>query len=314
MSNQTFTGPGSGLEEWRENIVGTGLDGFSPLFTISQTDGSYSTNLAAPTGVTAVLASGGSLTQPATYYYTVTALNQNGESQGYYETTGVATTSGNQTINLAWPAVKGALSYNIYRSTTAGLSNYGATSFLANSVTLSYSDTGGTALTSGTPPTVNTATNLVGANVPTNPYGRVYSTLTPVSTTANATTQTLGSFSLPPGMLATNGWSVKFRAWGSTAANTDTKTLFVTFGATTVSSTAAFATSGTTWYLEGEVFRTGATSQSATGFSQQAAISALTQATPAETLANSIALAIKATQGTASIDVTMAGFVVELAL
>ena len=107
-----------------------------------------------PQSPSAALAAGGSLTVGTTYYYKITALDGVGETAGSVEVSATPTT-GNQTINLSWTSSTAATSYNVYRTTTSG--SYGATSYLTTVNTNSASDTGGTALTSGTPPTVTTA-------------------------------------------------------------------------------------------------------------------------------------------------------------
>jgi len=115
---------------------------------------------------------GGSLTSTTTYYYKIVARTIDGTTLASLETS-TTTTSANKTIELNWALFPGATSYDIYRTTTSGV--YGATSFLVNinaflayqnwlSGTLDapygrniYNDDGTIALTSGTPPMVNSA-------------------------------------------------------------------------------------------------------------------------------------------------------------
>jgi hypothetical protein len=99
------------------------------------------------TSATGSTASG---TLPAgTYYYVITATGASGETAPSNEVTATIVSDGH--IDLVWGAVSGATGYVIYRSTVSG--TYGATSKLtapaasANTAT----DTGGTALSSGTP-------------------------------------------------------------------------------------------------------------------------------------------------------------------
>lgn len=70
------------------------------------------------------------LTNGFTYYYIVTAVNNDGESAPSPEVSatlllpelpGVTATPGNGRVTIAWPAVSGATSYNIYWSTTPGV-------------------------------------------------------------------------------------------------------------------------------------------------------------------------------------------------
>lgn len=94
------------------------------------------------------------LTSGTTYYYVVTAVNAGGESSASAQVSGV-TTPGTPTglsanpgfdqVTLSWPNVTGATSYNLYWSTTSGVSTSSGTK-IAN-VTSPYTQT---SLTSGT--------------------------------------------------------------------------------------------------------------------------------------------------------------------
>lgn len=113
----------------------------------------YTLFTSAPSGLTATLASGGSLTAGTTYFYKVTAVGYNGfsstnETSGSNEPAGVAATSGNQTINLSWTALPGAVSYNIYRGTATGAENV----LVGNTTLTTFTDNGTAATTSQTPP------------------------------------------------------------------------------------------------------------------------------------------------------------------
>jgi fibronectin type 3 domain-containing protein len=91
-----------------------------------------------------------------TYYYTVTAVNANGESAQSSEVSatpvaapgapaapvGPTATPSDSTVSLSWSAVAGADSYNVYRSTASGQEQW-----VANVTTNSFVDTG---LTNGT--------------------------------------------------------------------------------------------------------------------------------------------------------------------
>lgn len=71
-----------------------------------------------------------------TYYWKVSALNAAGETLASNEVT--ATTTGTTSSQpLSWPAVAGAVSYNVYRGTTAGGENV-----KYNTTSTSYTDTG----------------------------------------------------------------------------------------------------------------------------------------------------------------------------
>jgi len=80
------------------------------------------------------------------------------------------------------------------------------------------------------------------------------------ATAAGTTEQTLASYSLPANTMNRNGQRLKLRAWGTTAANGNTKTVKLYFGASSVS-LGALATNNKNWYVEAEVVRTGAAAQ-----------------------------------------------------
>lgn len=135
----------------------------------------YTIFLTTPTGLAAVLVAGGSLTVSTTYYYEVTAVADQQETNVSSEVSATPT-SGNQTIKLTWNALQGAQSYNVYRGTAAGSENVLVANVPAptGASTVSYSDTGG-AGTSATPPSgappayiefdLHSFTNLVGESV-----------------------------------------------------------------------------------------------------------------------------------------------------
>jgi autotransporter-associated beta strand protein len=111
----------------------------------------------AATGLTSTFYTDSSVTNGTVYYYKVTALDSGGESAPSAESlaTPAASTAaapapasltaaaGNRSVVLAWPAVSGAVTYNVYRGTASG----GETLLKNGVVGLSYDDTG---LTNGT--------------------------------------------------------------------------------------------------------------------------------------------------------------------
>lgn len=133
-------------------------------------------------------------------------------------------------------------------------------------------------------------------------------------TTAITTEETLLSYSLIASSLTTDGRGVRIRAWGTTAANANLKTIKLKFGATNVLDTGAVASNGETWYFEADVYRTGAATQDAIGkpFFYLAGINGGQITTPAETLSGAITIAVSGQNGTAAAnDIVAEGFSVE---
>lgn len=91
-------------------------------------------DLPTPTGLAATPASGGSLAIQ-TWSYSVSATGVDGGETTLSLPATCTTTSGNQTCNLTWTAVTGAVSYNLY-------ANNQATKFTSGVTTNSFSDTG----------------------------------------------------------------------------------------------------------------------------------------------------------------------------
>ncbi len=104
-------------------------------------------DMATPTGLAATLAAGGTLTVGQAFFWVVAARDDlTKETLASNEVTLTATT-GNQTANLTWTAVPGAVSYKIYRGTAAGVENVFFTS-----ATTSFSDTGAAGATGSPAP------------------------------------------------------------------------------------------------------------------------------------------------------------------
>jgi hypothetical protein len=117
----------------------------------------FAIEMAPPSSPSATLAAGGSLVSGTPYFWTVTALDGSGETVGSAEVTATPS-AGNLSATLAWTAPKGAVSYRVYRSTTAGV--YGATSLVGTSTRAGFTDTGAAA-SSGTVPSVTTAYTVI---------------------------------------------------------------------------------------------------------------------------------------------------------
>lgn len=141
----------------------------------------------------------------------------------------------------------------------------------------------------------------------------LYRGITPFSTAVGTGAQVAQTYALPAAILAANGQAIRVTAWGTYAANADVKTAALIFGATTVATTGAVASNGTTWYLQADVFRLSATTQTSIG----AAVSGTTvhanlAAAPGETLSGAITITCTLTDGTsAAADIVCSGMIVE---
>lgn len=144
--------------------------------------------------------------------------------------------------------------------------------------------------------------------------GILSANVTAAATAVGTTAQNLMTYSLPANQLRA-GRGVKIRAWGSTAANANNKTVALAFGATTLISSGALAANNKDWELEARVFfGADTTHQVAAGRGQAngAAIQAACTA-PTEDAATAVTIAMVGTDGTSSAsDITCKGMTVEL--
>jgi uncharacterized protein YccT (UPF0319 family) len=121
---------------------------------VTPATGTKITGAANPYTLNAQSNNGTKLTNGTTYYFVVTAISSDGESAASTEAnctpavpvpTGVSATPGNGQVTVAWPAVTGAISYNIYWATATGVTTANGTKITG--VTSPYTLTG---LTNGT--------------------------------------------------------------------------------------------------------------------------------------------------------------------
>lgn len=104
----------------------------------------------APTLVLGTTSTTGGTFAAGTYYWKITAKSASGETVGSNEVT--ATTTGSTSSQpLSWAAAPGAVSYCVYRGTSAGNENV----LITTTTSTSYTDTG-TAGTTAAPPAVST--------------------------------------------------------------------------------------------------------------------------------------------------------------
>ena len=97
----------------------------------------------------ALTAAGGTLTVGTTYYYVVNAVDVAGATIGVSSEQSATPTTGNQSVNLLWASVPGAVVYYVYRSTTPDLFN--VNSFIGLTSATSFADTGTAVIGAATP-------------------------------------------------------------------------------------------------------------------------------------------------------------------
>jgi len=141
-------------------FIGNGTAPTTYNFYLPYLDGVFPDTLSAPNGVTiSTNTTGGSLTNSTTYYYVVTAFNDQGEtirSSAVNQTTGGS--GGAHTITINWNKVEGANGYRIYRCITTELWTSGKKRLAeVEQAYLTYTDDGSDITSNGVPPIVNTA-------------------------------------------------------------------------------------------------------------------------------------------------------------
>ena len=136
-----------------------------------------------------------------------------------------------------------------------------------------------------------------------------FSSATDVGTDADTAEKTLKSYTLPGGTLASDGDALRIVAAFRCAANANTKRMRIKFGATTIADSTAVAANARNFLVIAVVWRRSATAQLAKVFAAQGVpgqnwTSALggnhETATPAETLASDVVIAVTGQNGTAS--------------
>lgn len=224
----------------------------------STTSGVTTTTGTKITGVTtpAVL---GNLVSATTYYYVVTAVNATGEGAASVQVaattltdtpaptipavpSGVTAVGGTNQATISWPAVAGAASYNLYRSTTTGVTTTSGTKIAA--VSSPYIVTG---LSAGTAYYfIVSAVNSVGESAAS------------TQSTATTTAPVLAVPAVPTGVTSTGGAKQVSLSWSAVTDATSyniywSTTAGVTTSGTKIATTAnsyvqTGLTAGTTYY------------------------------------------------------------------
>ena len=155
------------------------------------------------------------------------------------------------------------------------------------------------AVVNGVIQTINTAVSRIGVGS------------TSVATTTGGET-VLYQYTLPPGLLANAGDSIRTGCWGTTATNSDTKSFKLYFGGTSISSPVQTGTSNKGWRLQMTVMRRTAGGQSVDswGLVDTTAVTPA-NADAAETLANAITIKCTGTGTLTAGDIVGQGMLVE---
>lgn len=134
----------------------------------------------------------------------------------------------------------------------------------------------------------------------------------PVTTTAAATAQSLGAFSLPADALRRNGQSLRITAFGTVGTNANTKTIALRFGGTALNASATGTTSNGAWLMRANVVRNTASTQQAMcdGYAFAAALAPVNTALTKDLTAAQV-IDVLGTNGSASADVTLNGMLIE---
>ncbi|RWN26520.1 MAG: hypothetical protein EOR97_28160 [Mesorhizobium sp.] len=136
--------------------------------------------------------------------------------------------------------------------------------------------------------------------------------VTPASTTAVTAAEDLMTYSIPAASLAI-GRRIRVKAWGTTAANANTKTGRVFFGSTSMGGWSS-TLNGVGWEVSAEILITGAATQ--TYFRKTVGASSISQVLPgtaAEAISGAIVAKFQGQNGTASAgDITCNGLEIEI--
>lgn len=154
---------------------------------------------------------------------------------------------------------------------------------------------------------------IAGTSTSNSKIGGVLNVNTTAVGNVGAGADDLITYTLPANSLSTNNYFVRITAFGTFAANANSKQLEMLFGSTVVYDTGAQLQNGGSWRIQATVIRTGAATQKAIAHFVGAATlfgDDSSYTTPAETLSSTVTIKCRGT-GTSNDDIKQEGLIVE---
>lgn len=200
----------------------------------------------------------------------------------------------------------------------AGTGTFRATRLYGSNVAIFTGATDGAAQNNFAVDSAGAVTARAGTSSSTFTVGGVLN----VNTTSQATTGTveeiLATYTLPANALSANGKGVRITAWGFGAANANAKVFRLRFGgiAGSIIASGSSTTSSAVFRIQGEVLRTGAATQVASGVwtagaSLSTAVVTHGTAAPTQTLSGTVDIVITGTTAASAGDLTFTALIVE---
>jgi hypothetical protein len=159
VSYNVYRGSASNGENVSYNTVTNGYTDENLPGTAATPPGANTAGIAAPAIPTLSSSASGGTLAAGTYFYKIVAVNAAGTTLGSPEAS-ITVTGSTSSVSLSWAAVQGAVSYRVYRGTSAGAEDH-----YQAAGSNSFTDTGSVG-TVGTVPVSNTA-NLAAPSAPT---------------------------------------------------------------------------------------------------------------------------------------------------
>lgn len=140
----------------------------------------------------------------------------------------------------------------------------------------------------------------------------LYMLATAVTSSSTAATNMV-TYSLPANKLGTNGSGLRIKGWGTTAANTNNKTVRLLLGDDVIITTGASAANASKWWFDATIIRTNASVQeSFTQGNFSSTAIAFDRAEFDQDLTAALTLALEGTSATATNNIVVEGMMVEL--